>query len=303
MKIRSYILSLLLLLSAWSVDAQLLGRVDIDLKDLTLPKSQNDSSVIIKSVGDGLFVVKQSYQICDRETGDLFGFRGNKEFGTTYSVGVKVADGFLLTDSALRPWVGDANFAKYAEKYDPIFYQSRFRTLKPDAKYDSLAYDLTKQDQLVDTAVYRFASEAFEKKGFILDTAAGKKEGWIVLVTAGKDADLETAELKYDICRYDIEIKDGSSSFTLKNPNPDQVVLGGIYVVPAYTAIGVMEFRLCGVVAQSGKDWKIYCPFAGVEAGDEVKESADENSDDEASELTPVDKSGKKKSKDKKKKK
>lgn len=248
-----------------------------------------EQQFIEDAVKNGLFLAKQSYQICDRETGDLFGFRGNKEFGTEYSVGVKVDGGFLLTDKAVRPWVSDEKFAKYADKYDPIFYQSRYKELKPKAEYDSLDCDLTKQKQLADTAVYRFESTTFGKKGFVLDTASGEKQGWIVLVTIDKDADPENADVNYTIYRNDITVDADNSSVKIDNPNADRKILGGIYLVPAYTGIGVLEFRLCGVVAQSGKGWTIYCPFSdgksksGEDSVDSDGAGAGDNSD-----LTPV---------------
>ena len=81
--------------------------------------------------------------------------------------------------------------------------------------------------------------------------------------------------------------------------------MGGIYVVPVYTKIGVIEFRLCGIVSLVDDGWKIYCPFVGMkgeEASDEAPGDTEVGSD-EPSELTPVKDMGKEKAKDKKKKK
>ena len=258
-------------------------------------------------VKSGLFVSKQSFQICDRETGELFGLNGKKEFGVQYSIGVKVPNGFVLTDKAVRPWLYNNKFGKYKQKYDPVFYQATFSEMTEKARYDSLDYTLAKLDELVDTTMYKFSSGTFGGKGFVLDGTVGKKDGWIVWITAKKEYDFEkSANLNYTIYRKTITIDADKQSFDISNPNLEQNILGGIYVVPAYTKIGVIEFRLCGIVSFVGDGWKIYCPFVGMKEEAQTSDEGTSNTEvknDEPSELTPVKDMDKVKKKDKKKKK
>lgn len=257
-------------------------------------------------VKNGLFISKQSFQICDRETGELFGLNGKKEFGVQYSIGVKIPDGIVLTDKAVRPWLYNNKFGKYRQKYDPVFYQATFSEMTDKVKYDSLDYTLAELDGVVDTTIYKFSSGTFDGNGFALDGTIGKKEGWIVWITAKKDHDFEqSANLNYTIYRKTITIDADKQSFDISKPNLEQNILGGIYVVPVYTKIGVIEFRLCGIVSLVDDGWKIYCPFVGMkgeEAFDEAPGDTEVGSD-EPSELTPVKDMGKEKAKDKKKKK
>lgn len=268
--------------------------------------SSSNQQLIEKALNNALFISQQSFQICDRETGELFGLNGKKEFGIQYSLGIKVPGGFLLNDEAVRPWVYNDKYKKYQNKYDPVFYQAKFSELSEEAKYDSLGYTLVGMQELVDTMVYSLSSETFDNKGFVLDYTIGEKEGWAVWLTTDKATDLsQTTKLNYTIYRKKIVVEKIKQSFEIAKPDVGQDILGGIYVVPYYTEIGIVEFRLCGVMSKSKGGWKIHCPFVGME--DEISSGQKPNQeeelkeeDEDASELTPV---GKGKNKDKKKRK
>lgn len=271
-----------------------------------LEESINNQDIVREAVKSTFFISQQSFQICDRETGELFGLNGKKEFGIQYSLGIKVPGGFLLNDEAVRPWVYNDKYKKYQNKYDPVFYQAKFSELSEEAKYDSLGYTLVGMQELVDTMVYSLSSETFENKGIVLDCTKGEKEGWAVWLTTDKATDLsQTTKLNYTIYRKKIVVEKIKQSFEIAKPDVGQDILGGIYVVPYYTEIGIVEFRLCGVMSKSKGGWKIHCPFVGME--DEISSEQKPNQeeevkeeDEDASELTPV---GKGKNKDKKKRK
>lgn len=227
--------------------------------------TSNNQQLIEDVIKTGVFLSKQSFQICNKETGELFGLNGKKEFGTQYSIGVKVPDGFCLTDKAVRPWLYDDKYLKYKEKYDPVFYQAAFSELKENAKYDSLAYISTKPEELMDSLLYRFSSTTFEGKGFTLDYTKGEKKGWLIWINADRNLNLEqTSDLNFIIYRKILTVNERNCSFDIDKPTTEQEVLGGIYVVPVYTAIGVIEFRLCGIILSRENKWEVCCPFAGL---------------------------------------
>lgn len=266
----------------------------------------NNQYIIEEAIENGLFISRQSFQICDKKTGELFGLNGEKEFGIQYSFGIKIPGGFLLNDKAVRPWIYNDKYKKYQHQYDPVFYQAKYSDVSQKAKYDSLSYTLVGMQELVDSTMYSFSSETFGGNGFVLDYSEGEKKGWIVWITIDKDTDLSnSAKLNYTIYKKDLTVGTFGEVHKIVEPNLYQNILGGIYVVPYYTEIGVIEFRLCGVIAKSKEGWKIHCPFVGMEdkmssgqkpnQEEEVKEE-----DEDASELTPV---GKGKNKDKKKRK
>lgn len=261
-----------------------------------LSSKGNNQQLVEDIVKNGFFISKQSYQICDRESGELFGLKGNKEFGIRYTLGLKLRDGYCLSDEAVRPWLYDDQFDKYAQKYDPIFYQALYSDLKEQAEYDTLSYDLTKQKVLVKDTLYHFVSDAFHGQGFLVDSVSGAKKGWVVWISAKRNQDLEqSSEVDFHIYRKDLEVSEESNRFDIECPVlKDRITLGGVYVVPVYTNVGVVEFRLCGIIIPTTDKWVIHCLFAkGVQSSDEnVSESG-------TNELTPA---GKMKQNEKKKK-
>lgn len=266
----------------------------------------NNQQIVREAVEKGFFMSKQSFQICDRESGELFGLNGKKEFGIQYTIGVKVSGGYVLTDMAVRPWVYNSKFDKYKDKYDPVFYEAMYSELGGKPKYEPLDYSLTNQEELTDEALYLFSSGTFNQTGFVVDTDAGEKNGWVVWFIAKKDADFEkSVDINYTIFRQDIKVGEGQEFSDIEMPTTEQTVMGGVYVVPYYPNAGVIEFRLCGFIAKVDNSWKIICPFVGKEiaakpADDKVTDE-DVVQEDGGGELTPVgNKDKKEKSTDKK---
>lgn len=244
------------------------------------------------SVRNGFFVSRQSFQIRDKETGELFGLNGKEEFGVQYSIGIKIPDGILLMDEAVRPWKYNAKFKKYSEKYEPVLYQSDYSELTKSLEYGTLDFHPDTQKMLVDSLLYMYGAESFGGKGFLLDTQTGEKEGWVVWVASKSSTDLETsADVDYIIYQKKITVKSQGQSFDIEKPYAGREVLGGVYVIPEYTGIGIVELRLCGVIVpRSENSWVICCPFAGNEdipatSGSSVNEKEEDN---QALELTPI---------------
>lgn len=263
----------------------------------------NNQQFIENSIKPGLFLSRQSFQICDKETGELFGLNGKKEFGVQYTIGVKCHEGFFLVDQAVRPWLYNNKFEKYKAKYDPVFYQAMFSEIGGKANYDPLDYTLTKQEILVDTTLYQFSSRTFKGEGFKLENSMGEKDGWVVWITASRQTDFEeAADLSYTIYKKDIKIDYKGQSFDLEAPNVDRIIVGGIYVVPVYVNIGVIEFRLCGVLVSQNNQWKIFCPFGGMEEPIAQEGNNLEEVKGGTSELTPVEKDNKGKAQKRKEK-
>lgn len=303
---RKVLLSIVLCLSTIVTHAQLLGSIKLDPKELSIPSLATDSTLFLEdAIRSGLFISKQSFQICDKKSGELFGLNGKDEFGIEYTIGIKVPGGFVLTDKAVRPWVYNSKYNKYKETHDPVFFEANYAEAGKKVKYASLDYSLSKQEELVDTTLYRFDSATFSGDGFPIDTEEGEKEGWVVWITADSETDYESeVNLNYVTSRMKISVKKSKRSYDIDIPRMAQNVLAGLYVVPSYARIGIVEFRLCGIIAPAGEDWKIFCPFAGQEQPVGQKEEvAAESAVDDPSELTPIGKQDKEKPKDKKKKK
>jgi hypothetical protein len=243
---------------------------------------------------------RQSFQIYNEATGDIFGRNGKDEFGVQYSIGIKVSNGFVLSDKAIRPWKYDKAFFKYHDKYDPISYKASYTSLDK-VEYDSLSYSLTKMEELVDSTLYKFDSDTFHGDGFILDPSIGEKNGWVVWITSADNADFEIApNISYSIFKKTLKVEQQLQTIGIEKPSTIQNVIGGIYIVPSFYKIGVIEFKLSGILVQDGENWQLIFPFVDKKTQKqetkEVSETVrkqDVTNDDDKSELTPINKSKK----------
>ncbi len=251
------------------------------------------------AVRTGIFLTKHSFRICDKKSGDLFGLDGKDEFGSQYAFGVKVSGGILLTNRSVCPWLYDANFDKYKNDYSPVLFQALYSGLEETPKYDLLDYEYDKKEVVVDTAVYRFMCNTFDGKGFTLDNVTGKKDGWIVWIVAGGDSNPEgNGQLDFIVYRKEITVSKNGQSFEVDKPDGKLKILGGIYVVPTFKEVGIIEFQLCGVLALTNTSWRMYCPFIGKS---ENETEQIDNQQSSEMQLTPIGKDKKEKAKNKKK--
>lgn len=266
-----------------------------------------------RAVAKTFFLSKQTFQISDKKSGDLYGLNGKKEFGTQYSVGVKVANGYLLTDKAVRPWQYNNRFAKYKEKYIPVSYTSTYTEFGEKANYSDVS--IANPVALSDSLLYMLKDNAFGGKGLKIDTSKGEKDGWLVWVTAERNLNFEqAADAGFYVVKKAITIDKAKPLIDIDVPKyQTDSIIGAIYVVPEYAEIGTIVFKLCGIAVDNGGKWQLVCPFVGMTFDDANSEkpkdsnagsvSGGNNDDNEPAELTPVEKPAKDKGKKKKNKK
>lgn len=290
--IKKILTAVMALSIAISSEAQLVRPIYFNPEDVSIPTEKIDTNEIIsKAIKEGLFLSRQSYQIVNKISGQIYGYSGKKEFGIQYSIGIKVPKGFLLFDKAVRPWIYDKNYVKYEEKFDPLFFEAQYSKIGNVAKYDSLDFSLSEQEELIDTTVYKFSSNTFGGNGFILDKTSGQKDGWIVWISSNKGSDFkDKANLELNIYKKVINISDSSKVYEITKPNLTKDILGGLFMVPVLNGIGIIELHLCGIVLPYGNAWRIVFPF--IENNQESIQS-DENGtstikNDAPQDLTPV---------------
>lgn len=244
---------------------------------------------IEETTKSAFFLSRQSFQVSDKKTGELYGLNNNNEFGTEITLGVKVRNGYLLTDKAICPWEYNAKFETYKENYTPVPYASEYSEFDSTVKYDTL--DIAHPNELLTKSIYFVSSAGLSGKGLVVDCTKGKKEGWVVWIGTDKDDDLNRkANLRLTCYSEPVE---ASEDVSVDVEVPDnQNILGGIYVAPINTAIGVLEFRICGVIGEKDGKWSIRFPFIGKEKWlkptpnkDKQEVKTDGGNDD----LTPVD--------------
>jgi len=282
--------------------AQLLGSIKIQPNDMIELSNARDSAVsriIEKTVRPGLFVIKRSFQLQDKKSKELFGLNGRPEFGIGYSIGIKTPNGFCLTDQAISPWNYNDAFKKYQGKYIPIISKSEYAELSKDSILGD-TFDLTnKCTILCDSSIYRYESDIFNGNSFKIDSLAGEKKGWLIWLTAQKNADLNNFSNLEFLCQEKVMLVDRSiSSDSLGDIPSDVQILGGVYVIPIFKGIGKLELHLCGVLSKTNNQWRVCFPFFMKNDGRNVTETEKtEEKPEEMDELTPIEKKSKSKKK------
>jgi len=244
-----------------------------------------DKGLLIDAVSSAFFLSRQSFQVADKKTGELYGLNNHDEFGTEITLGVKLKDGFLLSDKAVRPWEYNSKFDGYREEYKPVPYLSEYTEQGDKTDYDSLTCSLQESKKPLD--VYCFNSNVFNGKGLECDVTEGTRKGWFVWACTDKDADLnKTAKLSFVCCEKELDVKVGSKECV--SPPKDKNILGGIYIVPSITGIGIVKFLLCGVITEKDAKWYVSFPFVGMRENEasQKESSVEQNTSKDA--LTPI---------------
>ena len=70
--------------------------------------------------------------------------------------------------------------------------------------------------------------------------------------------------------RHDMEITPDVNHYEIEAPNTVDTFIGGIYLVPVQTSIGVLSFKLSGIITKEGGVWQIFTPFVDYNMGDEL---------------------------------
>lgn len=242
------------------------------------------------TVDSAFFLSRQSFQVCDKKTGELYGLNNQNEFGTQFSLGVKVKNGYVLTDKAIRPWVYDSKFETYKNGYDPVTYASMYSEFAGETNFDSLDISKSKVNELLTSKVYFVASNSLLNRGLSIDNADGTKKGWIVWVCTDKDGDLnKTAKLELVCLNMTVE---ASNEYDTEITAPNGFkTLGGIYVTPKNEGIGLLEFYLSGILIENDGKWSLRFPFIGKERITNIVEDKREEKKakvEEKDTLTPV---------------
>lgn len=245
-------------------------------------KSANQQ-LIENAVKDAFFISNNSFQIQDK-VGNRFGINNNNEFGSANSLGIKTKDGVVLTNKAICPWDYDPKFDKYRKDYTPVMSKTLYSEISDVADYQAI--DMLKgQKSLIDSVVYVCNPDVFGDKGISIDYSPGEKEGWLIWVVIEKEADLsKSTKADYIVLRSKQQIQGTKDIISVEKPLTEGSIIGGIYVVPHFYEIGVVNFKICGVIVEKGEKWKLYFPFVNSKSTSSSK-SLDQ---DEQTELTPV---------------
>ena len=242
-----------------------------------------NQQLIEDAIRSGLVLYTHSYQLQDTTTLQKYGRNGQEDFGKSFSVGIKVKNGFIFNDIAMTPWLFDSNFERYRNEYRPISHKARMRVIRDSTFCDCQVFKEV-IDSYHNTPFNRVKyTEPTECIGFDLDTIPGTKTGWLVWVLSDDAIDSPDSlhSETYMIYRKELSFQADTVKQSIEAPQTDKHIWGGIYVTPKQTDIGQIKFFLTGMAYhEKDESWSLYSPFLKEE-----EEQLPENQDV----LTPVD--------------
>jgi len=223
----------------------------------------NNQQLIEDAVKDGLFVMSSYYKLQDTTKTEpaYYGRKSLPYFGVTYTLGIKVKNGYFISNAAVHPWMGDSNYRESTyrndNRYVPVVSEYKYRLLD-DTAYQPLPLKDATINEISKNRSYFVRDAVFQNEGFNIDTSTGMKKGWLVWATTDKPlAEQPEQALSFTIYRAEVVFEKSKDSYEIKAPATDKIVLGGFFVLPVPTGIGQIEFKLTGILANEMNQWSI----------------------------------------------
>lgn len=214
-----------------------------------------NQQLVEQAVRNGVVLLRQDYQLLDTVTNERYGWNHRDMFNSVYSVGIKVGDGYVVSDRFVHPWSYDGRYLDLTGvTYVPVVSKTMGRIIT-DTVMTEIKYGVSDVCPLEDSLAYRIDCEDSELEGFTVDSSAGAKDGWLVWVVA-KDSTLsDSSDLSLVTYRYSMTIDDDTLSYQLPDPVASDYIVGGFYVVPQNTSVGKLDFKLVGFAALRDSLW------------------------------------------------
>jgi hypothetical protein len=221
----------------------------------------SNQQLIEDAVKDGLFVIRQNYQIKDTSTTPPTFYRWGNDphLGAVYALGVKVKNGFYGYNKILFPWNYDTRYEQYRNiaNYVPVISETNYRQLD-STRYKTTPFPANACSLLADSLVVHLKSELFAGNGFFENYSPGNKDGWVVWVVSDKPvAVTDTIPLSLLIYRTKLVYEAGKKRYEIKDPITDKEILGGLYVVPETGDVGQILFKLSGLLIKIDNNWNV----------------------------------------------
>jgi hypothetical protein len=232
-------------------------------------KSANQQ-LVEDAVRDGLFIVHSRYRLRNIKENKLYGWGGEPYFGETTTVGVKTIDGYILDRRAVQPWTDDSRFDEYRDDshFEPALSECTYQPATGTATA-VLPVEKTVYRPLANGALSLAADTIFHRRGFLRDNADGKKQGWLVWLTA---TDSTAAAENLIAYRSEIEFKNGVNAYPIKAAATAQTLLGGVFLTPRIDGVGQITFYLSGIVVEKNGEWQLLRLDSERTAGQAEKE-------------------------------
>lgn len=244
------------------------------------------------AVQDAMFVSSHSFLVRNNESQELFGYKTSDYFDKLYGIGIKVQGGIILPDMVVNPWDYAPDFKQYKDEYSPQSRKKEYSVLDNRAKFDTLSFAADSVIRLKCEDFHYLSSDTFKGEGLTIDNTPGTKDGWVIWLLSSGTGELPdtAATVSLKALRKEISVPKNQELVDAGEPASTLTPIGGIYVVPIFDKVGIIEFKLCGILTERDDKWQLLCPFVGMETepvekgtlqpiGSEVKPAEDPEGD------------------------
>ena len=279
------------------------GQIDINKAFEALKKAKTETSIVETSLFPELSIMRQQYRLS--RDGKNYGKNNKPYYGETFSLGIKISNGLIVSNQVVEPWKNDEDYKRLnsSNQYKPELFGSFQRSLN-NADYQEVDLEFgTDYIHSIDTKNNIFVHE--EKKGdfgLSIDNTPGEKNGYMVWVCTNTNLQDSTMSVNVKTSPMRLVASEDSVYISLDVVESDKI-LGGLYVVPKYEQGGRILLQIVGIATVSGEEnkWELAVLTKGV-AEEKTSPNPTEVNNDNSAEPTPIetpksDKKGKKKKK------
>lgn len=221
----------------------------------------NNQQILEEAIKGSFIKVIQSYELCDTSSNERFGREGNSYFNRIPFLGIETSKGLILPKSIINPWEVDEDFKKYEQQYKPLLTETSFLALKVMApSCENVPQLLNTENTKPCNGFVCYNDSSIKNIGLEIDSLPGPKTGWLIWVTAPKDF-AQTDSIKLISVRKDLDALENSEPIKIETPNVEDLILGGIYVLPIQTKIGQLNIYLSGIISFNNNEWGLSFPF------------------------------------------
>lgn len=256
-----------------------------------------EHSAVGQALMPALSVIRQQYTV-NRE-GQAYGKRGQRFYGETYTLAVKVPGYTIMQEGVLFPWEGDTDFAQLNRSgapYQPVLAWSMQRALT-DSIWQEVGLELgtprTVSPIRADSLLFKHV-DRFMDFGLLIDETPGQKQGFMVWAVSDTDTKDSAMHVCLSMMNMRIEARADSTCLAVQSDAPEKAI-GGLFVVPRVERLGVIRLYVVGVASRKGEsDWKLCLltkpgnaptPTDGTASGPSRSDEAEASG---ALDLTPV---------------
>lgn len=281
------------------------GQIDINKAFEALKQARTETSIVESSLLPELSIMRQQYRLS--RDGKTYGKNNKPYYGETFSLGVKISNGMVVSNSVVEPWKNDADYKRLnsSNQYKPELFGS-FQKNLDNTDYQEIDLEFgTDYIHSIDSKKSIYVHE--EKKGdfgLSIDNTPGEKTGYMVWVYT--NTNLQDSAMSVSIKQSPMRLiaSEDSAYVSLDVVDADKI-LGGLYVVPKYERGGRIQLQIVGIATLSGEEnkWNLAVLTKGV-AERKAASNPTEVSNGSSADPTPIespkdvsDKKGKKKKK------